>query len=60
LLLLLLLLLFRLEAKGCVGGGVGSHDCWEESVVNDVKSIVVEVLRGELELREAMLKFRGS
>lgn len=35
-LLLLSLLLFNWGAKGCWGGGVGSHDCWGESVVNDV------------------------
>lgn len=34
--LLLSLLLIELEANGCWGGGVGSHDCWGESVVNDV------------------------
>ena len=37
---------------------MGSHDCWGKSVVNDVKSNG-RMLFGELELRKAMLKFRG-
>lgn len=37
---------------------MGSHDCWNESVVNDVTSIVGIGLLGELELRDALLKFR--
>lgn len=40
-------------------GGVGGHGCWDESVVNDVKSIGEMMIWGELELRDAMLKFRG-
>lgn len=37
---------------------MGSHDCWEVSVVNDVKSIGKKLV-GELELAGRLLKFRG-
>jgi hypothetical protein len=38
---------------------VGSHVCWWLSVVNDVTSNGRMLFKEELELREAMLKFRG-
>jgi hypothetical protein len=61
LLLLILSLLFRFGcgARGCGGGGVGSHVCCWLSVVNDETSNGEMVVKGELELREALLKFRG-
>lgn len=38
---------------------MGSHDCWGESVVNDVTSNGKMVVEVELKLRDALLKFRG-
>lgn len=60
-LLLLILSLFRFGhcARGCGGGGVGSHGCWLSVVTDEASNGGMVVVEGELELREASLKFRG-